>query len=97
MSKNKKQSSIHLRISEDDKTVINQKAQELGYNLSRYLIEVGKNPNVTYLREGAGILKEMVNLNAILSACSKTDYIPVTEIRTTIKKVLNKLNEAIGE
>lgn len=97
MSKIKKQSTIHLRISESDKEIITQNAHKAGFNLSRYLIEVGKNPNITYLREGADILKEMINLNSILSASTNADYIPVAEIRKTVRKALKKLNDAIGE
>lgn len=97
MKKMNKDTTIILRASEADKEAIQEEAKELGMSMSSYLLHIAKHKQVNIVPGGRELTEALYKLYETLSRLERYPILPVTEVKDTLHKGIEKINSAMEE
>lgn len=97
MAKQKKQEVITIRVSNDYKDHLKQKAKSVGMDLSKYVINCINTNKTNIIHDGDILISEIYNLNAQLQKLSTYKELPIQELQNSLSDAISKLNTLANE
>ena len=97
MAREKKQDVITIRVSDDYKTTLKQKAKDVGMDLSKYVINCINSNRTNIIHDGDILISEIYNLNTQLQKLSSHKELPIQELQDSLSKAISKLNTLANE
>ncbi len=97
MKKMNKNTTITLRVSETDKEAIQKEAKKLGMSMSSYMIHSTRHKHINIVPGGRELAEAAYKLYEALSRLEKYPILPVTEVKDTLHKGIEKINNAMEE
>ena len=91
MTKQKKSTTIDLRVSYEQKEAIREAASKLGMGISKYLLYLATHKNVMVIDGGRELAKELYHLNSQLNRLESNQKLDVQNVRDAVSKEIKKL------
>ncbi len=92
MAREKKQGVITIRVSNDYKNNLKQKAKDVGMDLSKYVINCVNSNRTNVIHDGDILISEIYNLNEQLQKLIPYKELPIQELQNSISKAISNLN-----
>ncbi len=93
MKGNSKKEVINFRVSEEEKRMIKSEADELGLDISKYLLHLVKNKNIVVVEGGRELAMEIYELNLKLNRLEKYPFVDVQELRNLMSEGISKITK----
>ena len=97
MKKETRDTTIILRASRAEKKAIQAEAEEMDMSMSGYLLHIAKHKQVNIVPGGRELAEAAYKLYEALSRLEKYPILPVTEVKDTLHKGIEKINSAMEE
>ncbi|WP_026759968.1 plasmid mobilization protein [Selenomonas ruminantium] len=92
MAREKKQGVITIRVSDDYKNNLKQKAKDVGMDLSKYVINCINSNRTNVIHDGDILIAEIYNLNEQLQKLTLYKSLPIQELQNSLSNAISKLN-----
>lgn len=93
MGKRVKTSVINFRVSEEEKQMIRKEAEDLGMDISKYLLHLVKDKKVVVIEGGRELAMEVYRLNQNLNRLGNYPFVDVQALRDLVSDGVAKISK----
>ena len=94
MNKKGKTEVINFRVSNEQKQMIRNAAEQLGMDISKYLLHLASHSKIVVVEGGKELAEEVYHLNQRLNRLERYPFVDVQELRDAMSDGISRITKA---